>query len=83
MRLSRILTAGALTLLLISGAPLSAGGKLKVVKDKAKPAETCGEHGTSLQFEPTPSDAAKKAQKEEKLVMVLHISGHFEDPDFT
>ena len=80
MRLSRILTAGALTLLLISGAPLSAGGKLKVVKDKA---EACGEHGTSLHFEDSPSDAAKKALKEEKLVMVLHISGYFEDPEFT
>ena len=79
MRLSRYLTAGALTLLLISGA--SAGGKKTTTKPKA--GEACGEHGTSLQFEPTPSDAAKKALKEEKLVMVLHISGYFEDPEFT
>ncbi|MFO0965435.1 MAG: hypothetical protein U0793_07595 [Gemmataceae bacterium] len=48
----------------------------------SKPA-TCGEYGTSIQFEKSPSDAAKKALKEEKLVMVLHISGYFEDPDFT
>ena len=47
-----------------------------------KPA-TCGEYGTSIQFEKSPSDAAKKALKDEKLVMVLHISGYFEDPDFT
>lgn len=42
-----------------------------------------GEFGTSLQFEATPKDAAKKAQKEEKLVLVLHVSGNFEDPTFT
>ena len=29
------------------------------------------------------ADAAKKAAKEEKLVMVLHISGLFENSDYT
>jgi hypothetical protein len=50
-----------------------------------KPAEksTCGDYGTSVQFEKSPSDAARKALKEEKLVCVLHVSGDFEDPDFT
>jgi hypothetical protein len=43
--------------------------------------DTC--HGTSIQFEDTPSAAAKKALKEQKLVFVLHVSGHFEDPRFT
>jgi hypothetical protein len=43
----------------------------------------CGEFGTSVDFEPTPSDAARKALKEEKLVFVLHISGIFEDPGLT
>jgi hypothetical protein len=45
--------------------------------------ETCGEYGTTVHFEKTPSLAAKKALKEEKLVMVLHVSGLFEDPEFT
>jgi len=52
----------------------------------AKPSEksTCsGDFGTSVHFEKTPSDAAKQALKEEKLVLVFHISGHFEDSDFT
>ena len=51
----------------------------------AKPAEaaTCGEYGTSVHFEKTPSAAARKALKEEKLVMVLHVSGDFENPEFT
>lgn len=46
---------------------------------------TCetGEFGTALRFEKTPSDAAAKAKKQEKLVMVLHVSGHFEDPKHT
>jgi hypothetical protein len=39
--------------------------------------------GTSVQFEDTPSAAARKALKEHKLVFVLHVSGHFEDPRFT
>ena len=46
--------------------------------------DTCtGDYGTTVHFEKSPTDAAKKALKEEKLVCVLHISGHFEDPDFT
>jgi len=51
----------------------------------AKPAEgaTCGDHGTNVHFYKSPSEAARAAIKEEKLVFVLHISGLFEDPDFT
>src|SRR5438046_1041130 len=36
--------------------------------------ETCGSHGTSVVFLDTPSDAAAKAKKEQKLVFVLHVS---------
>jgi hypothetical protein len=67
-----------------SGKGLSA--KAAAIKTPAKPSDpaTCsGDYGTSVHFEKTPSDAAKKALKEEKLVCVLHISGLFEDPDFT
>ncbi len=42
-----------------------------------------GCHGTSVQFVASPSEAAKQAEKEEKLVFVLHVSGHFEDPGVT
>jgi hypothetical protein len=53
-------------------------------KSPAPPKEpTCGEFGTSVHFEDTPADAAKQAKKDEKLVMVLHVSGHFEDPKLT
>ena len=52
---------------------------------KTPPAKegSCGEYGTSVHFEDTPAAAAKQAKKDEKLVMVLHVSGHFEDPQFT
>jgi hypothetical protein len=43
----------------------------------------CGDYGTSVTFERSPTAAARKALKEEKLVMVLHVSGDFEDPEFT
>ncbi len=45
--------------------------------------ESGGCHGTSIQFVDTPSEAARKAKKEQKLVFVLHVSGNFEDPRFT
>ena len=50
----------------------------------AKAGATCGgDHGTEVKFFKSPSEAAKEAAKQEKLVFVLHISGLFEDPDFT
>ncbi|HWG47287.1 MAG TPA: hypothetical protein VN688_31280 [Gemmataceae bacterium] len=52
-----------------------------VITDKT--AATCGSHGTQVDFVDTPSQAAKIAKKEQKLVFVLHVSGNFEDPRFT
>ena len=43
----------------------------------------CGKHGTEVAFVDTPGEAAAQAKKEKKLVFVLHLSGHFEDPKFT
>ncbi len=45
--------------------------------------ETCGEFGTSVQFVESPAEAGRLALKAEKLVFVLHVSGYFEEPDFT
>jgi hypothetical protein len=58
-----------LTAIALSVAPLGA-------------AETCG-YGTKLDFVDNPKQAATIAKKEQKLVMVLHVSGHFEDPGLT
>jgi hypothetical protein len=48
----------------------------------ASAAGTCG-HGTKIEFVANPKDAAATAKKEQKLVLVLHVSGHFEDPALT
>jgi hypothetical protein len=66
--------------LLVAGLGASVGA---APGTKPKDDATCGNFGTSVHFEKSPNDAARRALKEEKLVMVLHISGHFEDPDFT
>jgi hypothetical protein len=44
---------------------------------------TCGSYGTTVDFVESPSEAAQQAAKEGKLVLVLHVSGNFEDPRFT
>ena len=44
---------------------------------------SCGNYGTSVEFVSNPSEAARLAKKDQKLVFVLHVSGHFEDPKFT
>jgi hypothetical protein len=55
----------------------------KPVAPPEKTEGTCGSHGTRVEFFDTPSEAAKVAKKEQKLVFVLHVSGNFEDPRFT
>ena len=45
--------------------------------------ETCGNHGTSVEFRDKIKEAADLAKQEQKLVFVLHVSGNFEDPRFT
>jgi hypothetical protein len=76
--------AGLLPALGLLGAPAQAqkpgvppGSVLK------EPEAACGNYGTSVHFLKTPSEAARQAVKEEKLVFVLHVSGLFENPDFT
>jgi len=45
----------------------------------------CGNrtYGTAVRWAGSPSEAAVKAKAEQKLVFVLHVSGHFEDENFT
>ena len=66
-------------------APLAAGAPPTqpslVNPDKTE--QTCGSYGTQIEFMDSPTEAAKKAKKDGKLVFILHVSGHFEDPRFT
>ena len=72
--------AGLLAALTLSG---TATGQVKT-QPPPKDGEVCtGDFGTAVHLLKTPSDAAKQALKEQKLVFVLHVSGDFEDPDFT
>ena len=47
--------------------------------------DKCGskQYGTSVEWAGSPSEAAKLAREQEKLVFVLHVSGLFEDPKLT
>ena len=58
-------------------------GRPASIKPPENTEATCGNHGTSVDFVSTPSEAAQQAKKEQKLVFVLHVSGHFEDPKLT
>ena len=40
-------------------------------------------HGTSVAFVGTPAEASRLAGRDGKLLFLLHVSGHFEDPEFT
>jgi hypothetical protein len=61
----------------------SAGAKDQEKKPTVGDPESPGCHGTTVNFVNTPSEAARQAKKEEKLVFVLHVSGQFEDPGIT
>ena len=40
-------------------------------------------YGTSVAFLNTPAEAALKAQRERKLLFIVHVAGNFEDSRFT
>jgi hypothetical protein len=64
-----------------------AGGRALALADVEAPARNepaeCGKRGTSIPFVSNPADAFRKAARERKLVFVVHLSGHFEDEEFT
>ena len=47
------------------------------------PADKCKQFGTKIRFHDGPVEAAVEAKSAKKMMMVLHISGNFEDPGFT
>jgi hypothetical protein len=77
----RLLTYAAVGLL---SALWLASANAREDKNKVCTTGSCGgDYGTAVHFVKTPSEAARQAVKEEKLVFVLHVSGLFENPDFT
>ena len=84
----RFLSIAGLCLAPILGLALAHGGEPGKPPpgnpfDQKSEETSCGKHGTTVAFEDNPVEAGKKAKKEEKLVMVLHVSGLFEDPNLT
>jgi hypothetical protein len=55
---------------------------LSKATDPPEPAR-CDRFGTQIDFVRSPAIAFDRAGLEGKLVMVLHLAGHFEDPGFT
>ena len=45
--------------------------------------EKCRKHGTAVEWEESVEAARAKAEIQGKLLLVLHVSGRFEDPEFT
>ena len=45
--------------------------------------DKCKTFGTKVRFHSGPADAIAEAKSSKKLLFVLHISGHFDDPGFT
>jgi hypothetical protein len=43
----------------------------------------CERFGTAIDFVRSPALACDRAAREQKLVMVLHLAGYFDDPGFT
>ncbi len=76
--------AGLATALWLASASSAEVKKKPIVPKPAEPADTSDScHGTAVEFVSTPSEAAQKAKREQKLVFVLHVSGQFEDPGIT
>lgn len=57
-------------------------GTVTAASDKPS-VPSCESFGTKVEFVDSPAEAARLAKPAEKLVFVLHVSGHFEDPRFT
>jgi hypothetical protein len=74
------------SLALIAAAGLWLAPSWALAGEKAGPSkytEPSGSCGTSLDFFDSPKEAARQAEKDQKLVFVVHVSGVFEDPKLT
>jgi len=61
----------------------AAGDAQALAPPKAPAKAACKRYGTSVDFVDNPIDAAAQAQREKKLLFVLHVAGNFEEEKFT
>lgn len=70
---------------LFASEPAAGSGSSRVTEEPSPKCTRCGEgtFGTSVQWVGSVPEAARQAQKEQKLVFVLHVSGLFENAGYT
>ena len=78
--MSRRIVASAIVSLGLVGLLNAGDPERRPVPTRSKPDRS---FGTAIQWESSMEKAAKLAERQDKLVMVLAVAGHFEDPFFT
>jgi hypothetical protein len=66
----------------VPGEPIAAA-EFRLPASELLPADRCKTFDTKVRFHPTLVDASDEARKLKKMMLVLHISGDFDDPGFT
>ena len=66
-----------------ANAPAVPAAEFRLPASEVMPAERCQTFDTKVKFHPGLPEAAEDAKTSKKLLLVLHISGHFDDPGFT
>jgi hypothetical protein len=57
--------------------------EFKLPASEVMPGDRCKTYDTKLRFHPDLATAAEEAKTSKKMLLVLHISGNFDDPGFT
>lgn len=57
--------------------------EFKLPASEVMPADRCKTFDTKIRFHPDLASAAEDAKQSKKMILVLHISGNFDDPGFT
>ena len=74
----------ALSVVVLAAAGVAGSGdQTKTSPTKPVASKPDRSYGTTLQWESDLQKAAKLAERQDKLLMVLAVAGHFEDPFFT
>jgi hypothetical protein len=66
-----------------AAAPAAPAAEFTLPASEIMPADRCKTFNTKLRFHPDLTTAAEEAKTSRKMLLVLHISGNFDDPGFT
>lgn len=67
----------------VAAAPPAPAVEFKLPASEIMPADRCKSYDTKLRFHADLATAAEEAKTSRKMLLVLHISGNFDDPGFT